>query len=71
MMTFSRYGEYVAALAARDNLVWLAFFATLSVLVFLLGLRLWPRVQRVAAWLWIGVFYALMGFVYLSWGVSP
>ena len=70
-MTFSRYGEYLAALAARDQLVWLGSFAALAMLVFLLGLRIWPRAQHVAAWLSIGVYYALMGFLYFRWGAVP
>lgn len=69
-MTFSRYGEYLAALAARDQLVALAAFAALSFLVFVLGLRSWPRLQVVVAWLMTGVYYALMAYLYSRWGTG-
>lgn len=66
-MTFSRYGEYLAALAARDQLFALAAFTALSFLVFVLGFRSWPKIQATVAWLMTGVYYALMALIYLWW----
>jgi hypothetical protein len=69
-MTFSRYAEYLSAIAARDQLVWLAWLGVLAILVFLLALRTWPRVQRVAVWIPVGGFYALLAFMYIHFGAG-
>jgi hypothetical protein len=67
-MTFSRYAEYLGAVALRDQLVWMAWLVALSILVFLLALRNWPRVRRVALWIPVGAFYAVMAFIYSQFG---
>jgi predicted anti-sigma-YlaC factor YlaD len=63
-MSFSRYGEYVAALAMRNQLVLLAWAVAFTVVVFVLALREWPRWRCGAAWISVGGYYAIMAGLY-------